>query len=405
MKILQRLFLLALLAGVSLLVIAYARGYRFDIEKKSVTSTGILSLNSFPTAAKVYINDELKGATNTNLTLPPGRYKVEIKKDGYTSWNKEIAVKGELVVTLDALLFPLNPSLSPQTNLGIIKAVPIDQTGKVIVFSQNGNDEKDGIYLFDSSNKPLSFLPPLKPIILKKNITDSQEINFNNVQVYFSPDYKQGIFEFEKNNTESLLKTSKDIKETSAYLFSLDEENKNAFEITNSKKVLLEAWAKEKEKDDLKILETLPKQIVKTASDSFSIISLSPDENKILYRAKNSLVLPLAINPPLIASNQTQEERNLKKDGLYVYDKKEDKNFSLPAENSIQWHPDSKHLIMIEDKKIVAVDYDNTNKQTVYSGPFENYFFITTSDGKIIVLSNLNPEANKYSDLYLVGIK
>jgi hypothetical protein len=51
------------------------------------------------------------------------------------------------------------------------------------------------------------------------------------------------------------------------------------------------------------------------------------------------------------------------------------------------------------------VDYDNSNRQAVYSGPFEANFFTTTSDGKIIVLANLNPEGNKLPDLYLVGIR
>ena len=113
----------------------------------------------------------------------------------------------------------------------------------------------------------------------------------------------------------------------------------------------------------------------------------------------------------MIATNQTVETRGLKKNGLYVYDKKEDKNYfignwkSINSNFPIQWYFDSRHLVIEENKKISIVDYDNENKQTVYSGPFESNFFTTTSDGKIIVLVNLNPEANKLPDLYLVGIR
>jgi hypothetical protein len=53
----------------------------------------------------------------------------------------------------------------------------------------------------------------------------------------------------------------------------------------------------------------------------------------------------------------------------------------------------------------VIVDYDDTNEQTVYSGPFEQNFVTVTPEGKLIILANLNPEANQFADLYLVGIK
>jgi hypothetical protein len=406
MKIFKRLLLVLVFIVTLTAVIAYARGYRIDFKKKSFSPTGILALSSYPKAAKIYVNGELKGATDINLTLPPGQYQVEIKKDGFTSWSKNVKLKGELVLSLDALLFPINPSLSPLTNLGVVKAVPIDQTDRIILFTENGDGEKDGVYLFEMNIKPLSFMPPLKPVILKKDFSQLNGADFKNTNVYFSPDYKQAIFEFFFDQYTSPV----------SYLFSLDEENKNPFEITQSKETLLEAWDKEKAANTIKILETFPKEIVKTASESFQIVSFSPDETKMIYLAKDTVTLPLAITPPMIATNQTPEERTLIKDRLYLYDKKEDKNYQTDLSsinddcrneiaNCLLWYADSKHLVFMENKKISLIDYDNQNKQTVYSGPFENSFFASTGDGKIVVLTNLNPEANKLPDLYLVGIR
>lgn len=399
MNLISRLAVTIIFVTIFVGVIAFARGYRLDFNKKSLMPTGILAVSSYPKAAKIYINNELKGATDTNITLPPGNYRVDVKKEGYTNWNKQIVLKGELVLTLDALLLPLNPSLSPLTNLGIVKAIPLDQTDRILIFTENGDETKDGIYLFEASQKPLSFLTPLKLIMLKKNLPAS--IDFIPKTVYFSPDYKQVIFEFTKTRTTNAV-----------YLLSLEEENRNVFDIAPSKQTLLTAWDKQKQKDDQKIIETYPKEIIKTASDSFRIINFSPSETKILYEATKPLILPTIIKPPLIATNQTQDSRTLKKGHLYVYDLKEDKNFeiNIPASTvnllpSIAWHPDSKHLIFNDNKKISIVDYDNTNKQTVYSGPFENYFFTTTSNGALIILTNLNPEANKLPDLYAVGIR
>lgn len=379
-------------------VILYARGYRLDLNKKEVTSTGILAVSSSPNAAKIYVNGDLKGASNTNITLPNGKYKVEIKKEGYTSWSKEITLKGELVISLDALLYPINPSLSPLTNLGIIKALQVDQEDKFLLFSQKDDPETDGIYLFESTRKPLSFLAPLKLLVLKKNLP--VEADLSNVSVEFSPDYKQAVLTMDQNNNF--------IKQKASFLISFDSDNTNLFDITPTIDSLLTAWQEQRSKDIKKIMETFPDDLAKTASDSFKIISFSPDETKILYQAKKTAVVPQIITPPLIAANQIPEQRKIVKGNIYVYDAKEDKNYLISTkenDNSILWYSDSKRLALKENKKMVMIDYDNTNKETVYSGPFNQEFFGINTEGKLVVLTNLNPEANKYADLYLVGIK
>ncbi len=399
MKLLYRLILIGIFLVIFAAVVAYARGYRFDFDKKSLTSTGIISSSSYPKAAKIYVDGALKGVTDTNIALPPGNYKVDIKKEGYTSYSKNVSLKGELVVTIEALLFPLNSSLSPLTNLGLIKAMPVGDTEKVIIFVDKGpeeeSEEKSGIYLFEGGRKPLPFFPPLKTIVLKSNLP--ADVDMNNSEVIISPDAKEAIFQF---GEDDLMR---------AFLLSLEGENSTPFDVTQSKETLIEAWNKQKFDNNLKILETYPKDFYKIASDSVEIVGFSPSETKLLYKANKNLILPPMITPALIATNQTQETRSLEQGKMYVYDKKEDKNYLIaenPLENSqIQWYYDSKHMLINQGKKIVVVDYDNTNMQTVYSGPYESSFFTTTLDGRIITLSNLNPEVNKWPDLYLVGVK
>jgi len=378
MKIFSRVIILFFFFIVLIMVIGYARGYRLDLEERSVKSTGIISATSNPKAAKIYINGQLKGVTDTNLTLPPDNYLVEIKKDGYTSWSKKINLKGELVINIDPVLFPINPSLSPLTNLGIVKAVATEDGDKIVIIAS------EAIYLFDAGKKTLPFFPPLNKIVSLSLINSI--VDFTNTKIIFSPDQKQAIFEFEQNS----------------YLLSLGEDNLNPLDVTLSKDALIEAWQNEKTKNFNKILETFPKNFDKIASDSFNIISFSPNETKVLYQAKKNVELPLMIKPVMIATNQTLEERSIKKGKTYVYDRKEDKNYQI---SNSKWYSDSRHLIIEENKKISIVDYDDTNKQTVYSGPFESSFFNPTNDGKIIVLVNLNSQVNELPDLYLVGIR
>ncbi|MDO8497830.1 MAG: PEGA domain-containing protein [bacterium] len=402
MNMFIRFIFVFVFVGVLVGIILYARGYRPDFQTGSLSSTGIIAVSSSPKAAKVYVNGVLKGATDINLTLPPGTYQVEVKKEGYTNWSRQINLRGELVISTEALLYPINPSLSPLTNLGIVKAIPVDQTDKYLLFSESDNTETDGIYLFEATQRPLSFLPPLKPVLFKKNLPFPYSLK--DTEIFFSPDYKQAIIEFSSID-DGLTKPS--------YLLTLDEENINLFDTTTSKTTLLEAWQKQREKNMQKILETFPKELVKIASNSLHIVSFSPDETKILYQAESPLELPVLITPRLIATNQTSEERLLQKNQFYIYDRKEDKNFpvkttpntDLPYELNLQWYTDSKRLVFRENKRISVMDYDSSNKQTLYSGPFVDTFFSVTNEGKIAVLTNLNPEINKWPDLYLVGIK
>ena len=421
MKLLYRLIVIFSFIFILTAIIAFARGYRIDLQRQSLTPTGILAISAYPKAAKVYINGVLKGVTDINLTLPPAAYEVEVKKAGYTSWKKTVSLKGELVLSLDVLLYPLNPSLSPLTNLSVSRAFPIAQTYKVLLFSEQGDELKDGIYLFEPGAGPISFFTPLKLIALKKNLSTSLgNFSFNEAEVEVSPDAKEAIFSFETSFVPA------------SYLLSLDppsgEEDTSFFDISSSRETLTQAWSKQKEEVNRKILEAYPKEIAKVASDSFHVIEFSPDETKLLYLAKRSTTLPQAVQPPLIAVNQTPENRNIAVNSSYVYDKKEDRNYKidlinlidlisnqnkktlgqlnqLEIRNFINWYSDSKHLVINEGKKISFIDYDNQNKQTVYSGDFDNSFFKVTNDGKILILTNLNPESNKFPDLYAVGIR
>lgn len=392
-----RIIAVALFLGVVITFILFARGYRLDFQKKSVSSTGILAISSSPRTAQVFINGEFKGVTDLNMNMPPGKYTIEVKKEGYIPYTKSLMLKGELVEAVDPILFPINPSLSPVTNLGINKAIQVDSMDKILVFSETGDALKDGVYMFASSNRPLTFLPPVKPILLKSSLPPG--VLLAQSTVYFSNDYKDAVIEF--GSVEGV---------TYSYMVSLENENKELFDVgTTNKDTLLSAWETERNERTLKILEAYPKEIRKIASDSFGMIKYSPDNTKILYKAKRTVTLPLVIDPPLIASNQTPENRTLQKDHMYVYDMREDKNYHISDSRLnpgiVHWYNDSKRLVYREKSHILVTIYDGETRQTVYSGPIEQDFIAVNSDGKIMILANLNPASNKFPDLYQVGIR
>ena len=428
-KFLVRSALIVIFVCLLVAIVAYARGYRFNTVDNSVVPTGIMIASSTPDGAKIYVDGELKGATNSNITLNPGQYEVEIVKEGYFPWKQTVVIKGELVARTDAVLFPQNPSLSPLTSLGIIKAHFFDQANKVLLLSEStetatvsarvdgriiGTD-KAGIYLLDHANRPLSLFNSLRLLALKSVFPEV--LNFEETEVRLSPDGKEILFTLTRLG--------------SSYLLSLDQEEQVPFNVTRSKQAIIDAWDEKDRKNLQKILETFKDPLPQIATDSFQIISFSPDDSKILYQAKRNTFLPDLINPPLVSTNQTPQIRNIEKDQFYVYDKREDRNYllelkdgfeptptpknsrnkttqvpkSVPVENNLIWYPDSNHLIIKDEGRVSVIRYDGTHRQTVYSGPFEQGFLGVTSDGRLLILANLNPQRNKKPDVYAVGIR
>ncbi|PIZ65989.1 hypothetical protein CO051_02760 [Candidatus Roizmanbacteria bacterium CG_4_9_14_0_2_um_filter_39_13] len=441
-NILPHIIIIALFILMLIGVISYARGYRFNLQEGTISSTGIISINSSPKGAKVYINDELRGATDTNITLPYGQYDVEVKKEGYSSWKKSVVLKGEIVMSLNAVLFSKNPSLTPLTNIGVNAVHSVGNTDKVILVSETGDAEQDGIYLFEPSGNPVTLFPPLKLLVLRSLVPET--VNFASAEFTYGPRYRQTIITFSNPGEGEFGDTTKniavDVPEKISYLISLDEENLELFEIATSIDDIIAKWHEEKNKEMVKIIETLPKSFQKIASDSFHIISLSPDEKRVMYLAKDDASLPKVIDPPLIGANQTEEERDIKENGLYIYDKKEDKNYFVPIEipfektsvikskketisgapglpdlvdeavatqvlDMVRWYPTSDYIVIKEAETISVLQYDGSNKETVYAGPFDRSFFGISPDWNLMVIINLNPQNNEYGDLYSVGIR
>jgi hypothetical protein len=435
-RVLLRIIIIAVFLGALVSVIAYARGYRFNLTEQRIVPTGILVASSTPDAAKVYINGKFYGATNSNITLPPGVYDVEIKKEGYTTWTNRLTVKGELVVRTDALLFPQNPSLSPLTSLGLVKAIYFEKSNKVIILAdpdeiatgeaplENGQAqiERAGLYVLDNGHRQISLFSQLK--LLAARSIFPKTVDFKNSTLRISPDNRQLLIK--------LFPPASSVRPTKAYLLSTDQETQTPIDVTRAWTSIENAWDRLDLKKQSQILDTFKDPLPQIASESFKIISFSPDETKILYTPSRKTVLPPIITPALIATNQTEEDRKLELGSVYVYDKKDDRNYfigtienilhsesaskkvqktSSPTTNyyllttSLIWHPDSAHLVLNEQNKIAVLDYDGSHKQTVYSGPFEKDFLAVTSDGKLMILANLNSQTNKLPDVYAVGIR
>jgi len=110
------IFLVVLFLIISPLIIFYSLGWRFDWQTKKITQPGIFYFNVYPKNVQIYLDGVIKKKTDFFFgsviieNLPPKKYDVEIKKEGFHSWKKTLEIKKlKATEAKDVILVPQNP--------------------------------------------------------------------------------------------------------------------------------------------------------------------------------------------------------------------------------------------------------------------------------------------------------
>lgn len=114
-----KLFVGYLLVGIAiglaaLILIFLSYGYSLDRKTGSVIQNGIVFVASKPADAEIFINGEkYKDNTDARLVLPSAQYKLEIRKNGYRTWQRDFYLSGgEIQRFIYPFLFPTTLSTS-----------------------------------------------------------------------------------------------------------------------------------------------------------------------------------------------------------------------------------------------------------------------------------------------------
>jgi len=410
MRILLMLLTFLVVGILGTLAFFWARGYRFNIQKGSIEPQGLLVAKSNPDGAELYINGELKSATNITLSLSPGNYDVKITKSGYSEWSKRITIKKEEVSEVLANLYKTTLSLSSVTSEGSLNpsiSQDLSKIAYIIPYSENSR-ENAGLWILENINLPLGFSRD------PKRITDG---DLSLASWVWSPDSSEILLTTPRGNF--LLPSGEFTPQT------------QVVNITQSKNELLALWDQEANEKLIQDFKKLPKVLFALLSESSGDFVFSPDGNMLLYKHKGAaeVTIPQNLIAPVPGASTQKEERIIKSNQTYIYDVKEDRNFliddnpdtsvighwtldtRLPEsqdgdfKRSLTWYPSSKHVILAEEGRVSIVDYDGTNKKTVYSGSYSApYAFPTQSLDKILILTNLG-SADTIPNLYSLSIK
>ncbi len=87
-------------------IIIMAFGYRLEYKEATFVETGIISIKSYPDKAEISLNNKLYGS-KTPLWISgliPGKYKINLSKEGYYSWTKTLDVNPRMVTKAEEIL-------------------------------------------------------------------------------------------------------------------------------------------------------------------------------------------------------------------------------------------------------------------------------------------------------------
>ncbi len=136
-------FFIFLLAAPT--IILYSQGYRLSIPPqngKILVKTGGLFVKAYPKQVDIYINGNLAKKTDiffgSNLieNLMPKKYEIEVKKDGYHTWEKQLEIREKQVTEAKyVMLFPENPSFAIAAE-GVNRFWPSPDGTKIILYSE-----------------------------------------------------------------------------------------------------------------------------------------------------------------------------------------------------------------------------------------------------------------------------
>ena len=139
--------------GVAPLTILYALGYIFSPSQQTLLPTGLVSLSSEPSQARVWVNGSpVKEKTPLVLRgLRPGAYLLQVSLPGYHPWQKRFEMKADKALRFEKiLLFPVAFRPEILGNFPVTKLWS-DSGGKRLVVGEG--EKASGLSLFELEKK------------------------------------------------------------------------------------------------------------------------------------------------------------------------------------------------------------------------------------------------------------
>ncbi len=364
-SLLRVLGLLTFLGVAAAVVVLYAQGFRLDLGQRSLAKTGMLLVKSVPDGARVLLDGELRGATDSTLSsLKPGTYHLKIEKEGYLSWEKDVEVKEELVTKASALLPPLSPSLTAITQSGARLVTTAPSGAKAVFLSENK------LFLLQLTSQFLGFLR-----------TRPQEIALEPTGFPF-PGITQLVF---SPNEDQILALSP----SKSILFPIGAGASSTVVADPTK--LRADWQTLNQQQRAETVKTLELSGELMDLAVLGTSTWSPDERKFLYEkaveGKREFWV-VNLTDPLPVGEETNRK-------ILETDNQALKLF---------WLASSQHFVVLEGDTVSLLDLDGTNQREIFKGTLGEPVALSSADlAQVIVLTSIS--SNAPVNLYGISLR
>lgn len=375
--LLSTLVILLLTAGIFL----YTAGYRVSKDREApidITKTGMVSAKSLPEGANVYLNGELKTATDGTISgITPGNYNLRIIKNGFVMWEKEIEIFPELVTDITAVLISQSPRLEPLTNTGARQPTISPSLTKLAFFSKDGS--APGVWVIPLTGDALSLFRSNPYVVLE----DTPGTLFSQGKtIEWSPDEKELLVETE---------------DSQFYTVNLDT-GESTF-ITDSEKIKNE-WAEILVQRRIDFIEKLdiPEDLREIAISKDTM--WAPDNKKFMYTVENGDVIEYKVynmEKPIPVGEKVEST-------VLTWGKDD-------PQPAISWYADSFHMVVTEMNpedenrgKVSLIRIDGTNKVEIFNNVlYSNNVYSSSGGDKLVILTSF--KSGEQTDLYTIGIR
>ncbi|MEZ4180539.1 MAG: PEGA domain-containing protein [Candidatus Doudnabacteria bacterium] len=175
------LFFFIVFLALAPVIVLYVSGTNLD--DQGYNQTGVLDIQSEPSNAEIFLNDEAAGSTPAKIRfVNQGTYQIKISKPGYWDWNKDLYVKSNQVTYagFNSDLILMLPKNDPQViSQELITHATLQENNLVYTDSQNtiktfAVSRPEKIRTVLAAKQPIADLKPShKPELIEIHYTDN----------------------------------------------------------------------------------------------------------------------------------------------------------------------------------------------------------------------------------------
>lgn len=204
-KLFWKVFSALLFVIVSGTVLFFAYGYRYDFEGQEIQKTSIIDFQGkFADVAVVVDGDQVVSAMPYQFKgILPGIHKVEIRKEGFHYWERNVKVIEDRVsIVEDVLLVPesmddyeseiFTVGEDEEVHIGdgyLLVLQPGEKVMKVIIFGKKGKVSIEDIQLFRPVMSVVGLLPNQKFLLqFDENLYSFVDLNSQKFNVFYLPE-------------------------------------------------------------------------------------------------------------------------------------------------------------------------------------------------------------------------